>query len=439
MKYSCLLALFILSLTAFAQIPAIRDSAANVNTDFHFQLTTVTQRKYRTQSPYAGDNSLTAERETQSTLTSTIFWGAQVWKGGEFYFNPEISGGAGISSAKGIAGFTNGEAFRVGDPSPKIYAARVYLRHTFNLGGEVEYIGEGANQVMKTRTKKYFSITLGKFSIADFFDNNRYSHDPRSQFSNWALMSNGAWDYPANTRGYTVGGMVEYGMLKWKLRFASVLVPESANGNDLDFNYGKANSNALELEKPYQLGGRTAILRLLGFYTSAFMGNYNQSIEQLPTSPDITLTRAYGRHKYGWAINIEQQLSDYAGFFARASWNDGKNETWAFTEIDRAISAGFVLDGTRWKRKNDVFGFASLINGLSTSHKNYLAAGGYGFIIGDGKLSYAQEFITEVYYKINAFYPGFWLTPDYQFVLHPAYNKDRGPAHVFSLRAHIEL
>lgn len=439
MKYHLLCFLTVLSIASFSQIPAIPDSIKNINTDFHFQLTTVTQRKYKTHAPYTGDNSLTGERETQSTLTSTIFWGAKVWDGGEFYFNPEISGGAGISSAKGVAGFTNGEAFRVGDPSPKIYAARVYFRQTFNLGGETDYIGESANQVTKTRTKKYFAITIGKFSIADFFDNNSYSHDPRSQFLNWSLMSNGAWDYPANTRGYTWGGIAELGMPKWKIRIASVLVPESANGNELDLKYGKANSNALELEKSYRIGSKNGTLRLLGFYTSAFMGNYQQAIQQNPGSPDIVATRSYDRHKYGWAINVEQKLNDFSGLFVRSSWNDGRNETWAFTEIDKSLSAGIVISGSRWKRKDDVAGLAAVINGLSSQHQNYLAAGGYGFIIGDGQLNYSQEFITELYYKVNAFYPGFWLTPDYQFVLNPAYNKDRGPAHIFSLRAHIEL
>jgi high affinity Mn2+ porin len=439
MKRIIFWSLLLLTEHCVGQIPIILDSAKNLNTDFHFQLTTVTQRKFAMNAPYTGANSLSGDDEAETTMTATIFWGAHLWKGAELYYNPEIAGGAGISSAKGIAGFSNGEAFRVGNPAPVIYTARVYFRQTFSLGGEIEKIPETANQVTKERTAKYFSFTLGKFSIADFFDNNRFSHDPRSQFFNWALMSNGAWDYPANTRGYTWGGVLELGMPKWKIRFASVMVPTTANGNEMDMNFSQANSNVLEVEKPYSIGARKGVIRAQGFLTNAYMGNYDLSVQQNPTAPDITATRAYGRTKYGWGVNIEQEVSEYAGLFARVSWNDGQNETWAFTEIDQSVSAGVLLDGTLWKRERDAIGFAALANGISTPHTNYLGTGGYGFIIGDGKINYGREIIAEAYYKVNLFYEGFWLTADYQFVANPAYNKDRGPANIISLRAHIEL
>jgi high affinity Mn2+ porin len=351
-----LILLIIGSYDLFGQEPAISDSTRNLNNNFHFQITTTSQHKFAFTAPYTGTNSLTANSETAGTVTSTIFWGTQLWKEAALYINPEISGGSGVSSARGIADFTNGEAFRVGNPEPKIYAARAFLQQTFNLGGGEEYIGEGANDVYKTRTKKYIDVILGKFSIADYFDQNRYSHDPRSQFFNWGLMSNGAWDYPANVRGYTWGAVIEYGTLYWKIRAASTLVPKEANGNDMDTNYGKANSNAFEFEKPFVLHKRKGKVRLLAYYTTARMGNYDQSIQEKPTNPDITSTRQYGRTKYGFGINLEQELDEGIGFFARASWNDGRNETWAFTEIDRSISAGLSLNGSRWKRSNDVLG-----------------------------------------------------------------------------------
>ncbi|MBX2899525.1 MAG: carbohydrate porin [Cyclobacteriaceae bacterium] len=435
-----LLVMFLtIAYTVRAQIPAIPDSAKNVNTDFHFQLTTVTQHKPAMHAPYSGTNSLTGNSESATTLTATIFWGMSLWKGGEVYFNPEISGGAGLSSALGIAGFTNGEAFRVGDPAPKIYTARFYFNQTFNLGGTHTYIGESANQVSKTRTQRYISITLGKFGVADFFDNNAYSHDPRSQFLNWSLMSMGGWDYPANTRGYTWGSVVEFGYPMVKLRGAAVLVPKEANGNELDTHISNALGYCVELEKSYSLKSRPGTLRLLGALNNARMGNYRQALVQNPTAPDIIATRQYGRTKWAMGLNMEQQIGNHTGMFARASWNDGKNETWAFTEIDKSVHAGLLVNGAKWKRNNDEWGLAAVINGLSQPHKNYLAAGGYGFIIGDGKLTYAPEHIAEMYYKINLFYTGFWLTTDYQFVVNPAYNKDRGPAHVVTLRAHIEL
>jgi high affinity Mn2+ porin len=280
--------------------------------------------------------------EHATTLTSTFFWGIEVAKAFEFYVNPEIAGGAGLSSAKGIAGFTNGEAFRVGNPSPTIYIARAYIRRSFNLGGDSEYFGENANQVNKTRTTRYFDVVLGKFSIADFFDNNKFSHDPRSQFFNWSLMSAGGWDYPANVRGYTWGLMTEYSPGFFKVRAALVMVPTEANGNTMDTRIGKARSHALELERSYTLFGHNGTIRLLGFYTIAPMGNYSTSLAARPFDPDVTATRAYSRNKYGGVLNIEQFLSYVWGLFAWASCNDGKNETWAFTEIDRSVCMGVV-------------------------------------------------------------------------------------------------
>jgi high affinity Mn2+ porin len=427
--------------SVFAQTPSIKDSTTNINSNFHFQLTSVTQYKFSLPATYTGINSLLPVDESASTLTATIFWGTKLWKGAAVYINPEVAGGGGISSARGVAAFTNGEAFRVGDPEPKIYAARAFIKQIFNLGGEQNYIGEGANEVYKTRSRKYVMAVAGKFSIADFFDNNSYSHDPRSQFFNWGLMSNGAWDYPANVRGYTWGAVLEYSTEKFKVRGATTLVPKEANGNDMDLNIGQANSSVFEFEKPISLFKRKGIIRLLGFFTQAHMGNYVAASYNLRGGGgyDITSTRSYGRTKYGLGINVEQELGNGIGLFARASWNDGKNETWAFTEIDRSASVGLSFSGERWKRNDDAFGIGSVVSGLSEDHRNYLAGGGYGFIIGDGALNYGAEWVTEFYYKAKLFSDTFYLTANYQFVVNPAYNIDRGPAHVIGLRAHVEF
>ena len=436
-KFNGVILLLTISCGLMAQELRVRDSTQNLNSNFHFQLTTVTQYKFKMSAPYTGTNSIINPDETATTVTATIFWGSKLWKGAALYINPEIAGGKGISSAKGIADFTNGEAFRVGDPSPKIYPARAFLQQTFNLGGGEDYIGEGANDVYKTRAKKYIDLVVGRFSIADYFDNNSYSHDPRSQFFNWGLMSNGGWDYPANVRGYTYGTVVEYGNPKWKLRAASVLVPTTANGNDMDFNYAKANSNVIEFEKPFSIHQRSGTVRVLAFYTKAMMGNYDQSVAQSPIGPDITSTRHYGRDKYGFGINLEHELADGVGLFARASWNDGKNETWAFTEIDRSVSVGLSFDGANWKRNQDVLGIGTVLSGLSQPHKNYLMAGGYGFIIGDGQLNYGGESVTELFYKANIFSDAFFITPNVQLAINPGYNKDRGPVWVIGVRGHI--
>ncbi|WP_200890699.1 carbohydrate porin [Pedobacter lusitanus] len=290
-----------------------------------------------------------------------------------------------------------------------------------------------------TEKKRYFSITAGKFGLSDFFDNNAFSHDARSQFMNWSLMANGAWDYPANTRGYVFGAILELGQPTWTLRLATTMVTNTANGAVWDGKISKAHAFTLEYEKRYRIGGQKGTLRVLGYDNAAKMGDYRLAVAQNPAAPDITSTRDYGRNKYGFGINIEQNVNADLGVFAKTSYNDGKTETWAFTEIDRSVSFGAILKGESWHQKDAEIGLAFVGNGISAAHRDYLAHGGYGFIIGDGKLNYAPEMIAEAYYKVNVYQKKFFLSPDYQFVLHPAYNKDRGPVNVFSLRAHVEF
>ncbi|HEY8929320.1 MAG TPA: carbohydrate porin [Mucilaginibacter sp.] len=420
--------------TAFAQ-----DSLKTERFSFHFQQTVITQYKPSFSAKYSGLNSLSTGEETQSSITSTLFGAARLWKGAEAYFNPEISGGSGLSKTLGVAGFPNGETFRVGSSEPKIYIARLFLKQTFEWGTEKDTIAPDQNQLAGLRSKRYFSVAVGKFGMADFFDDNSFSHDPRTQFMNWALMDNGAWDYPANTRGYTIGAYTELGQPDWTLRFALTMVVTEANSSIWDSKINKANTQTLEFEKRYTLGGQKGVLRLLAFRNNGKYGDYNLAVAQNPNAPDVDETLAYGRHKYGFGVNAEQYLNKDFGVFAKASWNDGHTETWFFTEIDRSLTFGGLLKGTSWKRADDELGLAFIGNGLSGPHRNYLAAGGYGFLIGDGKLNYAPEMIAELYYKVNAFQKKFFISPDYQFIINPAYNTDRGPVNVFSIRAHVEF
>lgn len=406
---------------------------------FHFQQTIITQYKPPFNAPYSGKNSLSPLAETQSSITTTFFTGIKLWKGAEAYFDPELSGGAGLSQTLGVAGFPNGETFRVGGVQNKIYIARLYFKQNFEWGKDKDTLESDQLQVPTIRSKRYFSFSVGKFGMADFFDGNNFSHDPRGQFMNWALMDNGAWDYPANTRGYTLGLFTEFGQPDWTLRFATTMVVTQANSSTWDAKIAKANTETVEYENRYTIGGQKGTLRLLGFLNNGKFGNYDLAIAQNPKAPNVDSTQAYGRHKYGFGINTDQYITKDFGVFAKASWNDGHTETWFFTEIDRSITFGGELKGTQWKRPDDEIGLAFIGDGLSSEHRNYLAAGGYGFIIGDGKLNYAPEMIAEFYYKINAYQKKFFLTPDYQFIVNPAYNKDRGPVNVFSIRAHIEF
>jgi high affinity Mn2+ porin len=426
-------------LFTIGKIAVAQDTLKNQRFNLHFQQTIITQYKPGFSAPYTGNNSLLTGEETQTSLTTTLFGGARLWKGMEAYFNPEMSGGSGLSKTLGIAGFPNGETFRVGGAEPKIYIARLYFTQNFEWGNDKEYIADDVNQLAGWKSKRYLKITVGKFGMADFFDGNEFSHDARSQFMNWSLMDNAAWDYPANTRGYVLGGIAELGQPTWALRFGFTATTTSANGAIWDERLSHANTQTLEFEKRYSLSGQKGTLRLLAFRNNGKMGVYRDAISQNPAAPDVDATQAYGRHKYGFGISADQYLTNDFGVFAKASYNDGKTETWAFTEIDRSLSLGAVLKGNSWSRKDDELGLAFVGNGISKDHKDYLAAGGYGFIIGDGQLNYSPELIAEIYYKVNAYQHKLWLSPDYQFIANPAYNKDRGPVNVFSLRAHVEF
>ena len=414
----------------------------------HFQLTVINQSHSGFKAAYSGTNSLADTVETGATsVTTTLFLGRKLWKNAAAYFNPELSGGRGLSYAVGVAGALNGETYRIGYPDPVISVARAYLQQNIPLGHTgYEDAPDAANQVAGKIPSSRITLSAGKFSMSDFYDKNSYSHDPRTQFLNWSLMSNGAWDYPANTKGYTVGLVAELYQPSWVLRLSSVEVPKIANHPDMEYVFGKAHSETAEFEQKVNINKRPGVIRLLFSYTASRAPTYKEGLAALATG-DSTLLKVingnaegttYGGHKTGIFLNVEQQLTNDIGAFGRVGWNDGKGATWAFTEIDQTIHAGLSFKGTHWKREDDVVGVAAVINGISADHRAFLKAGGYGFIIGDGTLNYGHEEILETYYNAKLF-KNIWVTLDYQFVNNPGYNKDRGPVHVFAARGHIEF
>lgn len=418
-----------------------QDTSQQQRFNLHFQTTYIYQYKPSFHSPYEGENSLTGKKEKENSITATLYVGARLWKGAEVYINPEIAGGSGLSGALGMAGSSNGETFRVGSPSPTLYWGRYYLKQSFNLGKEKELLDDEANQLSVKRSKDYLSFYFGKLSLGDIFDNNEYSNSPRTQFMNWALMNNGAWDYAANVRGYTYTFTTEAQLKSFTYKLAFAALPKEANGEKLNTDFKDSFSLAInaEVDKTYLLNKRNGNIRLLVYHNNANMGNYDEAVKT-NNIPDVVSTRQLGRTKWGWGINFDQDIADNTGLFGRIGWNDGTNETWAFTEIDRTASLGISLNGNAWKRENDNAGIAVVVNALSHDHRNYLAQGGSGFILGDGKLNYGPETITELYYNVkpSAKLP-LWLTGDYQFALNPGYNKDRGPVNIFSIRAHVEF
>jgi high affinity Mn2+ porin len=389
-----------------ALLPVVCLSAQEKPFDFHFQATTITQTHGPFDAPYSGANSLPPVRETDTSLTTTVFLTLH-YKRATLEIDPELAGGTGFAGVVGIAGFPNGEITRVGKPTPTPYLARLYLKQSISR----------------------FTWTLGKLAASDFFDNNSFSHDPRTQFENWALMYNGAWDYPADTRGYTIGAIQEVSIGKSVLRAGAFLEPEQANQMHLDRHLAANHSEAFEWQMRYSGGGT---IRALAFLNHANIGTYRDA------GQDIVATRRSGTLKYGFGINLEQRLTPSIGVFSRWGWNDGKTESWAFAEIDRTVSAGLSMQGSRWRRSADRLGFGVALNGISGDHRAYLARGGYGFLIGDGKLlHFGRENGFEVFYACRV-QSAVTITPGIQIIRNPAYNRDRGPVVVATVRFHVE-
>lgn len=296
---------------------------------------------------------------------------------------------------------------------------------------------DDAHQVAGAHAPRRVVVHAGKFSVMDVFDNNACAHDPRSQFLNWTLMGHGAWDYPADTRGYAWGAAAELYLDAWAVRTGRFSEALEANQMAMDHELARSHGDVLEIEHDHAWGDRPGAIRLMVFRNTARMGDYRQSLAQ-GTPPDITATRAFGREKRGWGLNADQGLtSDLTAFF-RWSWSDGRTESWAFTEVDRSVSGGLTLKGVGWARPQDRLGVAYVQNGLSPDHRDYLAAGGLGFLLGDGRLSYAGERIAEAYYAAAV---GAWITLslDAERCWNPAYNADRGPVTLFALRCHAQF
>lgn len=420
------------------------DATANETTEFwnlYYQATSIGQEHGTFDSPYQGPLSLRDVPEHVVSLTTTLFLGIRLGSNTQFYFDPEIAGGRGFSGVNGIADAPNGELPRVASATPKPYIARLYVSHDFGFGSEMEHVESDANQLAGDRPVTRYTVTVGRFSLTDFFDNNSYSHDPRTQFIAWGIMYNGAWDYPADTRGYTWGMVHEFHTRNWSLRYGAAAEPKKANGARFDRRLFRDRGDTFEQERRYSLGDRPGTIRVLEYLNHSDSGSYADALRlasQTGTTPDITAVHRAGTLKYGVGVNLEQQILKDVGVFTRLGWNDGKTQSFAFTAIDRLAGGGVSVKGTRWHRKDDVAATSLTTGGLSGVHALYLARGGLDFLIGDGKLNYAPEYVWESYYSARLF-PGFFATFDLQRIDNPAYNHDRGPVWVEGIRLHMEF
>lgn len=422
-----------LPVLAGVPLQAQEDSAWNL----HGQATTVTQTHGAFPSPYQGKNSLQSKRETATSFTTTLMAGWRPFAHTEAYLDLEGAAGKGVSGVLGLAGAPNGETYRVGNPDFRAAVARAFLRQTWDFGGEVQKVEDDTHQIAGTHRSRRLQIQAGKFSVMDVFDGNACAHDPRTQFLNWTLMGHGAWDYPADTRGYAWGATAELYLDAWVLRGGRFSEALEANQMAMDHKLARSHGDVVEVEHDHQWGDRPGAIRLMAYRNAARMGDYRESLAQ-GAPPDITTTRAFGRGKHGWGLNADQALTADLTAFCRWSWNDGRTESWAFTEVDRSASGGLTLKGTAWARPQDRLGAACVQNGLSPDHRDYLAAGGLGFLLGDGRLNYACERICEAYYALAV---GKFCTVsvDFERCWNPAYNADRGPVSLFALRCHAQF
>ena len=413
------------------------------NWELHLQSTFVGGGYPAFPALYSGTNSLAAHAQFKETFSASAFLGVRLWDGGELYYNPELLQGFGLSDTVGAGGFPNGEAQKSGFPYPRYNTSRLFLRQTFGLGGEQETLESAANQLSDKVDVSRLTVQAGKFSVKDLFDGNTYSSDSRVHFLNWAMWAAGAFDYPADKVGLTWGATAELNQKNWALRTGYFLVPDVSNSNDFDMALFKRGGYMAELETRWSLFSQPGKLRVTGWVNSTFSGGYGDALALAAATPGLDINDAIAqdrasRIKYGYIFNVEQAVMENVGVFGRWSWNDGHNEIMAFTDIDSSLSGGISIKGKAWGRPDDTIGIGGAINGLSKDHRDYLAAGGLGILVGDGALNYRKEQILETYYGF-ALAKQTIVTLDYQFLVNPGYNADRGPAHVFSARIHTEM
>jgi len=439
--FPTLLALAVIGAAAGQSPSALPAAEDRERWNLYFQATSIGDYHGSFPALYSGEHSLQNYRERDASLTSTLYLGFRLPRDTQIYVDPELAGGRGFSGVNGVANAPNGELPRVASAAPKPYLARAYITHDFGFGSEREEFSSEANQLAGSRPMTRYSITAGRFTVTDFFDNNRYTHDPRTQFMGWGIMYNGAWDYPADVRGYTWGWMHEFHARRWSVRYASAAEPRVANGVRFERRLLVNRGDMFEGEVRYSAGGHPGTLRLLGFVFHTNSGDYGEALhvsQQTGAAPDITAVRRNGTIKYGTGVNMEQQVAKDLGVFARLGWNDGKTESFAFTAIDRLATGGVSFAGPRWRRPDDVVATALTVSGLSGVHASYLARGGQDFLIGDGALRYGPEYVWESYYSARLF-AGLFASIDLQHIANPAYNQDRGPVWIPSVRLHLEL
>jgi high affinity Mn2+ porin len=415
------------------------EDLANDRFSVHGQSTFVNQYAPGFHDPYHGANSF-IPKTGRETWDATLYLGARLWPGAELWINPEIDQGFGLSKTLGVAGYPSGEAYKVGNNFPYARIPRMFIRQTIGLSGSMEEVAPGLNQFAASRLGNRLVITAGKFGVPDVFDTNKYAHDPRNDFLNWAIVDTGTFDYAADAWGFTYGTAFEWYQNDWTFRagvFDLSIVP---NSTQLDPGFRQFQL-VFEIERRHELWGQSGKLALTGYLSRGRMGRYHDAVQlagATGTPADIAAVRRY-TSRGGFSINVEQQISFDLGLFARGGLATGDIEPYEFTDVDRTIAMGLSMAGTRWGRPDDIVAVAGVVNGITSAHQDFLDAGGLGILVGDGKLpNPGAEYIVEAYYKMKI-WPGLFGTFDVQHITHPAYNRDRGPIWIPGFRLHAEF
>jgi high affinity Mn2+ porin len=430
------------SCAAFATFAVcISPAAPAAAEDFavHGQFTYTEQATSDFNAPYAGPNSLTPNKGAE-TVDASLFLGARIWTDAEIWLNSEIDQGFGLDNTLGVAGFPSAEAYKVGKNQPYLRLPRLFIRQTLNLDEQREPVEPAQIQLGSSRSANRLVFTVGKFSVGDVFDNNQYAHDPRSDFLNWAAVDAGTYDYAADAWAYTVGAALEWYQGDWALRVGLFDLSNVPNSPDLEPGFHEFQYDA-EVERSLEIRGQPGKVRITAFDSRGRMGLLNEAVALAASTGapvDIALVRRY-RSRLGVSLDIEQQIAPGLGVFARAGKAAGNVEAYEFTDIDRTLSSGLSLTGSRWGRSDDTLGIGGILNGISADRERYLNAGGLGLLVGDGRLPHpGPEKIVETYYSLSLLHFAH-VSFDYQWIANPAYNRDRGPVSVFAVRVHAQF
>ncbi|MGD0958705.1 MAG: carbohydrate porin [Methylomonas sp.] len=403
-------------------------------------------------------NSLLPNAQNAFTGTVTFFGGLKLWEGTELYGAPEMISETPFANLKGLGGAIQDFEFqKSGTAQPTWYRSRAYLRQTFNFGGETVHLDSAPLQLAQNVNSRRLVVSFGDMSVLDIFDKNTFAGDLRQQYFNMSFMANAAYDFAADSRGYTVGLAGELYFDNWALRFGRFLPPKDPNGLNINFRAFKFYGDQVEIERKHKLLQQPGVIRILGFHNHEFTGSFSGAIAAYeadhnknaascpgwsygsnnPNAPDVCWSRK-ADDKYGIGVNMEQNLGNDIGAFFRAMYNDGRTEVYNYTSTDRSLSIGTVFHGRLWSRHKDALGLGLAQNMLSSMHVKYLQMGGVDQFIGDGNIRYRPEQVVDVYYKYHLI-SSLWATADYQIINNPGYNADRGPVNVFGLRFHMEF